>query len=113
MAQKLRRDAGQAWIERTNPLRGLSIREAQMIFDAARGGDTQRLHWIFQEIEAANPTLMTCVERRASALAALMAVSVLVPLGMALWWKKRQDARGRRRIQVQSARVGAEGGRAS
>ena len=71
MAQKLRRDAGQAWIERTNPLRGLSIREAQMIFDAARGGDTQRLHWIFQEIEAANPTLMTCVERRASALAAL------------------------------------------
>lgn len=71
MAQKLRRDAGQAWIERTNPLRGLSIREAQMIFDAARVGDTQRLHWIFQEIEAANPTLMTCVERRTSALAML------------------------------------------
>ncbi len=66
-----RRDAGQAWIERTNPLRGLSVREAQAVFDAARGGDTQRLHWIFREIEAADPTLMTCVERRASALAAL------------------------------------------
>lgn len=71
MAQKLRRDAGTAWIERTNPLAGLSIREAQAVFDRARAGDTQRLHWIFQEIEAANPTLMTCVERRASALAAL------------------------------------------
>lgn len=71
MAQKLRKDAGTAWIERTNPLAGLSIREAQAVFDRARAGDTQRLHWIFQEIEAANPTLMTCVERRASALAAL------------------------------------------
>lgn len=68
---KTKRDAGKAWIERTNPLRGLSIREAQMIFDAARGGDTQRLHWIFQEIECANATLMTCVERRTSALAGL------------------------------------------
>lgn len=68
---RTRRDAGQAWIERTNPLRGLSIREAQMIFDAARGGDTQRLHWIFQEVERANATLMTCVERRTSALAML------------------------------------------
>lgn len=66
-----RRDAGTAWIERTNPLSGLSVREAQAVFDAARGGDTQRLHWIFREIEAADPTLMTCVERRASALASL------------------------------------------
>lgn len=67
----LRRDAGQAWIERTNPLAGLSVREAQAVFDAARGGDTQRLHWIFQEVERADPTLMTCVERRTSALAGL------------------------------------------
>lgn len=66
-----KRDAGTAWIERTNPLAGLSIREAQAVFDAARGGDTQRLHWIFREVEAADPTLMTCVERRASALASL------------------------------------------
>ena len=64
-----KRDAGTAWLERTNPLGGLSIREAQAVFDAARGGDTQRLHWIFREIESANPTLMTCVERRGSALA--------------------------------------------
>ena len=64
-----------------------------------------------------NKIFMRAIQNRniphASALAALMAVSVLVPLGMALWWKKRQDARGRRRIQVQSARMGAEGGRAS
>lgn len=64
----MKRNAGTAWLERTNPLRGLSIREAQAIFDSARGGDTQRLHWIFQEIEAANPVLMTCVERRAAAV---------------------------------------------
>lgn len=70
MAKSLK-SAGLAWIERTNPLRGLSIREAQTIFDSARGGDTQRLHWIFQEIESVNPVLMTCVERRASALAGL------------------------------------------
>lgn len=66
-----KRDAGTAWLERTNPLDGLSVREAQAVFDAARGGDTQRLHWIFREVEAADPTLMTCVERRASALASL------------------------------------------
>ena len=64
-----------------------------------------------------NKIFMRAIQNRniphASALAALMAVSVLVPLGMALWWKKRQDARGRRRIQEQSARMGAEGGRAS
>lgn len=67
----LPRRAERAWIERTNPLRGLSIREAQAVFDAARAGDTQRLHWIFQEVEAADATLMTCVERRAAALAGL------------------------------------------
>lgn len=66
-----RRDAGVAWLERTNPLRGLSIREAQTIFDCARGGDTQRLHWIYAEIERVNPTLLTCVERRAAAVAGL------------------------------------------
>ena len=63
-----------------------------------------------------NKIFMRAIQNRniphASALAALMAVSVLVPLGLALWWKKRQDARGRRRIHEQSARMGAEGGRA-
>ena len=66
-----RRDAGVAWLERTNPLKGLSIREAQTIFDCARNGDTQRLHWLYAEIESVNPTLLTCVERRASAVAGL------------------------------------------
>ena len=65
---KHRRKAEMAWLEKTNPLAGMSIREAQAIFDAARAGNTQRLHWMFQEIEAANPVLMTCVERRVSAL---------------------------------------------
>lgn len=61
-------DAAHCWLERSNPLSGLSIRSAQAIFDAARAGDTQRLHWMFQEIEAANPILFTCVERRQSAI---------------------------------------------
>ena len=69
--KRIKRDAGTAWLEKTNPLKGLSISEAQAIFDNARQGDTQRLHWIFQEIESANPTLMTCVERRVSALAGI------------------------------------------
>lgn len=63
-----KRDASTAWLERTNPLTGMSITDLQNVFDAARGGDTQRLHWIFSEIESVNPTLMVCVDRRASAI---------------------------------------------
>lgn len=66
---RTKKNATEAWLERWNPLHGLSIREAQGIFDAARGGDTQRLHWIYQEIESANPVLLVCVERRSSAIA--------------------------------------------
>ena len=62
-------DAAHCWLERTNPLIGVSIRTAQSIFDTARSGDTQRLHWLFQEIEAANPVLFTCIDRRQSAIA--------------------------------------------
>ena len=62
-------DAAHCWMERTNPLIGVSIRTAQGIFDAARAGDTQRLHWLFQELEAANPLLFTCIDRRQSAIA--------------------------------------------
>ena len=62
-------DAAHCWMERTNPLIGVSIRTAQNIFDAARNGDTQRLHWLFHEIEAANPILFTCIDRRQSAIA--------------------------------------------
>jgi phage gp29-like protein len=65
----VRVDAAHSWLERTNPLVGLSIRTAQNIFDCARAGDTQRLHGIFQEIEAANPILFTCIDRRQSAIA--------------------------------------------
>lgn len=67
--RRVKVDAAHCWLERTNPLVGLSIRTAQSIFDCARAGDTQRLHWIFQEIEAANPILFTCIERRQSAVA--------------------------------------------
>lgn len=57
-----------AWIESINPLRGLSIERAQMIFDAARRGNDVRLQWIYENIEQSDPTLMICAERRASAL---------------------------------------------
>ena len=71
-------DAAHCWLERTNPLIGVSIRTAQNIWDAARGGDTQRLHWLFNEIEAANPILFTCIERRQAAIAGFQnKVSVL------------------------------------
>lgn len=58
-----------AWLERYNPLSGLSISEAKSIFDAARSGNTQRLHWLYQEIEAQNPVLSMCVSRRSGAAA--------------------------------------------
>lgn len=66
--RKQRRDSSVVWLERSNPLKGLSITDALNIFDCARNGDTQRLHWLFAEIERANPILFTCVERRAAAL---------------------------------------------
>ena len=69
MRTRTRKTASEAWLERSNPLTGMSIRDLQNVFDCARGGDTQRLHWIFNEIEAVNPVLLTCVERRASAVA--------------------------------------------
>ena len=68
---KTRRTAASAWLERTNPLAGLSIRAAQRIYDAARGGDFSRIQYLYSEIERENPVLMTCVDRRASALSGL------------------------------------------
>jgi ABC-type spermidine/putrescine transport system permease subunit I len=47
----------------------------------------------------------------ASALATLMAVSVLVPIALAMWWKRSQDARERRRMESMSERL-LSGGRA-
>lgn len=66
-----RRTAASSWLERTNPLSGLTIRQAQAIYDAARGGDFSRIQYIYAELEKANPVLMTCVDRRASAISGL------------------------------------------
>lgn len=63
--------AATAWLEGYNPLRGLTLRRAQSIFDAARRGNDVRLQWIYENIEQADPTLMVCAERRAAALADL------------------------------------------
>ena len=40
----------------------------------------------------------------ASALSVLMAISVLVPMGLAVWWKSRQTQRSRKRIEEDAAR---------
>jgi len=52
------------WAETINPLRGLTSSKAQDIFDRARRGIYAELAYIYQEIEAADPTLFICTERR-------------------------------------------------
>ena len=56
-----------------------------------------------------NKIFMRAIQNRniphASALATLMAVSVLIPLGLAAWWRHRQEARGRKRLEEQTARL--------
>ena len=56
-----------------------------------------------------NKIFMRAIQNRniphASALATLMAVSVLVPLALAMWWKRRQSARDRRRLESQTERM--------
>lgn len=54
------------WLEATNPLKGLSVDRAGLIFDQARLGCYADLAWLYQEIEAADPTLFVCVERRSA-----------------------------------------------
>ena len=62
-----------------------------------------------------NKIFMRAMQNRniphASALATLMAVSVLVPMGVAMWWKHRQEMRDRRRLDVRTAQLmtGGEG----
>lgn len=68
--EELRR-LNRIWLERTNPLRGLSISRATSMFDSARVWGSPRLQYAYNEIEATDPVLMTCVERRQSALAGL------------------------------------------
>lgn len=52
-----------------------------------------------------NKIFMRAIQNRniphASALAALMAVSVLVPIALAMWWKRCQDIRDRKRVESQ------------
>jgi len=57
-----------AWIEGTNPLRGMTVARAQALFDAARNGDTVHLQWLYHEMEAVDPTLLVCAERRSGAM---------------------------------------------
>ena len=61
-----------------------------------------------------NKIFMRAIQNRniphASALATLMAVSVLVPIALALWWKARQDARDRRRLERETASRIVSGG---
>ena len=56
-----------------------------------------------------NKIFMRAMQNRniphASALATLMAVSVLVPMGLAMWWKRRQTARDRRRLDLRTAQL--------
>lgn len=58
-------------LDRYNPIAGLSLIEAQQIYDGARSGDYYRIQYIYQEIERTDPTLLTCVERRVSAISGL------------------------------------------
>ncbi len=60
-----------AWLERTNPLAGLSVRRAQSLYDAARAWGSPRLQYTYDEIELTDPVLLTCTERRASAIAGM------------------------------------------
>lgn len=68
---KQNQDRTRVWIEAVNPLLGLSISGAQSIFDAARGTGSALLQRVYAEIEDSDPILMTCVDRRASALAGM------------------------------------------
>ena len=61
-----------------------------------------------------NKIFMRAIQNRniphASALATLMAVSVLVPIAIVVWLKRRQDARDRKRLESQTARMILGGG---
>jgi len=65
---RYRKSESAAWAETLNPLRGLTIDKAARIYDQARLGIYADLHWLYQEIEAADPMLFTVAERRSSAL---------------------------------------------
>lgn len=68
---KRRRTAANAWIDSIDPLNGLSIQQARQLYNAARRHGSPLIQKIYSEIEETDPVLMTCVERRSSALAGL------------------------------------------
>ena len=59
------------WLVRFNPLHGLNEIEAQGIRDQSRDGNFARIQWLYHNVELYDPTLLTCVERRAAALVGL------------------------------------------
>lgn len=59
------------WLDTVNPIRGLSISSAKNIFDTARRNGSALLQKIYAEIEDCDPTLMTCVDRRAAAISGI------------------------------------------
>ena len=60
-----------AWLEQTNPLRGLSLSRAGSIYDMARKFGSPRLQYTYNEIEKTDPVVFVCCDRRESALAGL------------------------------------------
>ncbi len=54
-----------------------------------------------------NKIFMRAMQNRniphASALATLMAVAVLVPIAVAMWWRHRQNSRDRKRLEAETA----------
>lgn len=71
LTDKPKRTAGNAWLERVNPLHGLTISQARNIFDVARAHGSPLLQKIYDEIELVDPVLGVCVDRRQAALAEL------------------------------------------
>lgn len=58
---------------RSNPLLGLSVSQAQALYDAARvsHGSSPLLQRVYAEVESVDPVLLTCVERRSAALSGM------------------------------------------
>lgn len=68
---KFDKNKSYSFMERINPLWGLSIRESQMIYDTARNGNYARIQYIYSQIEKTDSVLLMCVDRRSSALLSL------------------------------------------
>jgi ABC-type spermidine/putrescine transport system permease subunit I len=63
-----------------------------------------------------NKIFMRAMQNRniphASALATLMAFAVLIPIGCAMWWRRRQEVRDKKRLDLRTAHL-MTGGEAS